>query len=388
VEPKRARLALADGRIFTGIAMGADGSVTAEVVFTTSMSGYQEILSDPSYSGQIVVMTASEIGNVGANRDDMESEGLRAAGLVVRSSRPRPSSWRATESLRELLHRQGVVAMEDVDTRALVLHIRDHGAQMAVLTTTDEDDDVLVRRAREAPGMSGRDLAKGAMTTATVDWTEGPHALQALGVRPQGLDFGVGYAGALPRPRIVALDFGMKRSILARLVEAGADVRVMPGTSSAEQVLEARPDGVFWSNGPGDPEPVSYGIETARKLAGRLPMFGICLGHQILGLAYGASSFKLKFGHRGGNQPVRGADGRVRITSQNHGFAIDPDSLVRGGKARPTEFNLNDQTLEAFEVPEDEVLAIQYHPEASPGPHDATDHFRRFVRLAAERRTQ
>ena len=378
---RNAALALADGRVFWGRSIGAEGTALGEVVFTTAMSGYQEVLSDPSFRGQIVTMTCAEIGNVGTNPDDMESERIQAAGLLVRSSRPVPSSWRSTESLRDHLKRTGIVALEGIDTRALVLHVRDKGAQMGVISSAP-DVEALVAQARAAPGMAGQDLAREAMCSSVFDWAEGPHALQTVGRKEQGLDLGP-IAGP-PRPRVVALDFGMKRSMLRRLIEAGASVEVLPGSASAEDILARKPDGIFWSNGPGDPEPVSYGIETARKLRGRVPMFGICLGFQVLGLAYGGKSFKLKFGHRGSNQPVRDRDGRVRITSQNHGFAIDPEGLSKSGVARPTEFNLNDQTLEGFDVLEDRVMAVQYHPEASPGPHDATDHFRRFVRMCAE----
>jgi carbamoyl-phosphate synthase small subunit len=376
--PRQILLALADGRTFAGRSVGAEGTAVGEVVFTTSMSGYQEVLSDPSYRGQIVTMTSAEIGNVGVNPEDLESERIQASGLVVRSARPWASNWRSRSPLRPFLVEQGVVAAEDVDTRALVLHLRSAGAQMGVLSTDVRDPDALVERARASGSMKGRELARETMCSEPFDWSESPGALQALGCDPQGLGQGP-QPGEEPRPLVVAMDFGMKRSILRRLVESGARVRVVPGDTSAEDVLAMKPDGVFLSNGPGDPEPISYGIETARKLVGRLPVFGICLGHQILGLAYGGHSFKLKFGHRGSNQPVRDETGRVRITSQNHGFAIDPDSLTARSAARPTEFSLNDQTLEAFEVPDDRVWAVQYHPEASPGPHDANLHFSRFL---------
>ncbi|MEM9112696.1 MAG: glutamine-hydrolyzing carbamoyl-phosphate synthase small subunit [Myxococcota bacterium] len=378
---RNAALVLADGRVFWGRSIGAEGTTVGEVVFTTAMSGYQEVLSDPSFKDQIVTMTCVEIGNVGTNPEDMESDGIQAAGLLVRSSRPIASSWRSTESLQDHLQSAGVVALEDVDTRALVLHIRTTGAQMGVISTLPKVE-AMAEAARSAPGMAGRDLAREAMCRSGFKWTEGPSPLQTVGQREQGLELGP--IGGPPPPRVVALDFGMKRSMLRRLVEAGASVEVLPGSASAEDVLSLKPDGVFWSNGPGDPEPVSYGIETARKLRGRLPMLGICLGHQVLALAYGGKSFKMKFGHRGSNHPVQDEQGRVRITSQNHGFAIDPDALAKGGVARPTEFNLNDQTLEGFVAVEDQLMAVQYHPEASPGPHDATDHFRRFVRMCAE----
>jgi carbamoyl-phosphate synthase small subunit len=368
-------LALADGQIFRGRSIGVSGQVAGEVVFTTSMSGYQEVLTDPSYRRQIVAMTCAEIGNVGTNEEDQESGRIQAVGLVVRSSRDCASNWRSSEGFRDYLKRHGLVALEDVDTRSLVLHTRTQGAQIGVIASDASNIDALVQAARKAPGMAGQDLAQEVSTRASYVWREAPSELQSLAEQVEGLD------PLAPKPSVVAYDLGMKRSILRRLVEVGLSVRVVPANTSAEDVLALKPDGVFFSNGPGDPEPCTYAVEAAKKLVGRLPVFGICLGHQILGIAYGGRSFKLKFGHRGSNQPVqRKGSHRVHITSQNHGFAIDTDSLTRGSsKAEVTELNLNDDTLEGFEVPSDRVWAVQYHPEASPGPHDASGHFRVFA---------
>jgi carbamoyl-phosphate synthase small subunit len=367
-----ATLVLADGRSFRGTSIGAVGTTVGEVVFTTGLSGYQEVLSDPSYADQIVTMTCSEIGNVGANALDMESDRVRAAGLIVRSSRPVTSSWRAEQSLRELLVAQNVVAIEGIDTRALVLHIRDRGAQMGALSSEIHDVDALCERARAAGSMAGRDLAQTVTCAEPYPFDEAPGELQSI--QP---------ATPARRPKVVVYDFGVKRSILRRLVERGAEVVVVPAKTSAEDVLALKPDGVLLSNGPGDPEPCTYAIEAARALRGKLPMMGICLGHQILALSYGGRSFKLKFGHRGSNQPVRDERSRrVMITSQNHGFAIDPESMKAEG-VELTEINLNDGTLAGFRVERDRVIAVQYHPESSPGPHDASDHFARFVELCA-----
>jgi len=367
----QAVLALADGRIFRGTSIGAAGTTVGEVVFTTGLSGYQEVLSDPSYSYQIVTMTCAEIGNVGVNAEDFESERIQASGLIVRSSRPVTSNYRAEKSLRECLREQNVVAIEGIDTRALVLHIRDKGAQMGVISDQVDDLDALVAQAKSAESMAGRDLAKVVTCKAPYGFDTEPSALQSV----EG-------AKATKTPRkVVVYDFGVKKSILRRLVEAGAELQVVPAKTSADEVLALKPDGVLFSNGPGDPEPCTYAIEAAKQLIGKTPIMGICLGFQILALAYGGRSYKLKFGHRGSNQPVRHeASGRVMITSQNHGFAIDPESLANSG-LELTEINLNDQTLSAFDSATDRVLAVQYHPEASPGPHDATDHFARFIRM-------
>ena len=375
-------LALADGRVFEGTSIGAEGTTVGEVVFTTGMSGYQEVLTDPSYARQIVTMTCAEIGNVGVNEEDFESDRIQAAGLITRSSRPVTSSWRAERSLRDQLLAERIVAVEDIDTRALVLHLRVQGAQMGVLSTsvatTQAGREALVAKAKAAGTMAGRDLAREVTCTARYAFSEAPGPLQALD-EPDG--DGVGRRGR--RPRVAVYDFGVKQSILRRLVEAGADVDVLPATTPAKDVLARSYDGIVFSNGPGDPEPCTYAIEAARGLIGRRPILGICLGHQILALAYGGRSFKLKFGHRGNNHPVRQeTSGRVMITSQNHGFAIDPSTLTDSA-VRVAEINLNDQTLEGFEVERDQVLAVQYHPEASPGPHDASDHFGRFMRMCA-----
>lgn len=328
-------LALADGRVFRGHSIGASGTTVGEVVFTTGLSGYQEVLSDPSYSYQIVTMTCAEIGNVGVNEEDFESSGYQAAGLIVRSSRPVTSNWRAEKSLHESLKAHGVVAIEGIDTRALVLHIRDRGAQMGVISTETEAVDELVEKANSAMSMAGRDLAKVVSCKAAYDFCQAPSSMQALLRAPE----------VSRRRKVVVYDFGVKKSILRRLVEAGADVHVVPAQTSADDVLALNPDGVLFSNGPGDPEPCSYAIAAARALIGKKPIMGICLGFQILALAYGGRAFKLKFGHRGSNQPVRHeASGRVMITSQNHGFAIDPESLS-SSSLDLTEFNLNDQTL-------------------------------------------
>lgn len=365
-------LALSDGTLFRGEAIGASGTRVGEVVFTTSHSGYQEVLSDPSYADQIVTMTVSEIGNVGVNREDLESDRIQASGMLVRSSLPTPSNWRAEEGLHDYLEREGVVALSGIDTRALVLHIRETGAQMGTISTDLSDVNGLLGKARDAGSMVGRDLARTVTTKAGYRFFEPPSALQ-----------GLSDLGEATRPvKVLVYDFGVKKSILRRLVERGAEVHVVPATTSAADALAARPHGVLFSNGPGDPEPCTYAIEAARGLMGKTPLMGICLGHQILGLAYGARTFKLKFGHRGSNQPVRHEpSGKVLITSQNHGFAIDPASFPANSGVELTEYNLNDGTLAGFEAKRDRVLAVQYHPEASPGPHDASDAFGRFIEL-------
>ncbi|HLY38416.1 MAG TPA: glutamine-hydrolyzing carbamoyl-phosphate synthase small subunit [Candidatus Binatia bacterium] len=371
-----ALLALADGTVFRGRAFGATAEAVGELVFNTSMTGYQEILTDPSYEGQLVAMTYPEIGNVGVNTEDVESRRPYVRGFVVREYREAPSSWRAEESLGAYLARHGIPAIEGIDTRALVRHLRDHGSQEAVLSSVDLDADRLVKKAKASPGLVGRDLVREVTCAEPYAWTQGPWKL------------GRGYvsAGEAAAERggrvfdVVAYDFGIKYNILRNLVGSGCRVRVVPAYTPAADVLAMRPDGAFLSNGPGDPDAVEGAPERVAAILGRVPVFGICLGHQILGLALGGKTYKLKFGHHGGNQPVKDlTTGKVEITAQNHGFAVDVDSMR--GKAEITHVNLNDKTCEGLVVKGQPTFSVQYHPEASPGPHDARYLFRRFVDL-------
>ena len=370
---REAILALADGRVFRGRAFGALGEVTGEMVFNTAMTGYQEILSDPSYKGQLVCMTYPEIGNVGINREDEESARVYVEGFIVREYVPRPSNWRSEMPLGEYLQLAGVPGIELIDTRALVRHIRTTGAQEAVLSSKNLDADELVAKAKASPGLVGRDLVKEVTCDQSYDW------------EIADWDITAGYRRAAPAelrdaPLVAALDYGIKRNILRRLVAAGFRVKVMPAKSTTEQVLAVNPDGVFLSNGPADPAAVLYAHETVRGLLDRKPIFGICLGHQILGLALSGKTYKLTFGHHGANHPVIDLrTNRVEITSQNHGFAVDPDSLQ--GKAELSHLNLNDKTVEGLRGKGLPFFSVQYHPEASPGPHDASYLFTRFRKL-------
>jgi carbamoyl-phosphate synthase small subunit len=361
-----ALLALEDGSVFRGEAFGARGTSTGEVCFNTAMTGYQEILTDPSYHGQIIAMTHPHIGNTGANDADPQSGRVWAAGFVVRTLSETHSSWRATGGLEASLIRNGIPAITAVDTRRLTRLLRTAGAMKGALSSDVGDPDDLVDIARAAPSLVGRDLAREVTSARPYTWT--------------AADVGAVDETATRRPRVAAFDFGIKRRILDRLVVEGCDVTVVPATTPADAVLAQAFDGVVLSNGPGDPEPVEYGVRAARALLGRVPIFGICLGHQILGLALGARTFKLPFGHRGANHPVRRAGvAHVEITAQNHGFAIERASL-EGTAAHVTHVNLNDGTVEGLAVP-DTAFGVQYHPEAGPGPHDSHYLFGEFAKL-------
>jgi carbamoyl-phosphate synthase small subunit len=366
-----AKLALEDGSVFAGRHFGGPGESFGEVVFNTSMTGYQEVLTDPSYKGQIVTMTYPLIGNYGINNEDQESCRPQVEGFIVRELARRPSNFRSRQSLDAYLAENGIVGLEGIDTRALVRRLRVRGAMMGVLSSADLGDASLLHKARTCPRLVGRDLARTVMPERAFHWTEGfntPFASQAV------------HAG-LRRHQVVALDFGMKWNILRCLTESGCDVTVVPGSTPAADVLALKPDGIFLSNGPGDPEPLTYAIDHLRTLVrSEKPIFGICLGHQLLGLALGAKTFKLKFGHRGANQPVLNrATGRVEITTQNHGFAVAAETLPADVEA--THVNLNDGTLEGFRHRKLPVFSVQYHPEAAAGPHDSSYLFAEFRKL-------
>ncbi|MDX1967555.1 MAG: glutamine-hydrolyzing carbamoyl-phosphate synthase small subunit [Planctomycetaceae bacterium] len=367
-----AKLVLEDGSIFTGTSFGAAGEVFGEVVFNTSMTGYQEILTDPSYCGQIVTMTCPQIGNYGVNPADVESGKLSMRGFIVRELCHVPSNFRSQKTLDAYLAEAGVVGLEGVDTRALTRKLRIRGAMTGVLSSVDLDNASLLRKVQNSPSIVGRDLVREVMPIANSEWSEGLTEYNDLALSE-------GFADTC-RKHVVAIDYGMKWNILRHLRHLGCRVTVVPGTATTEQILALQPDGVFLSNGPGDPRPLEYAINTIRGLLGQTPMFGICLGHQLMGLACGAEIYKLKFGHRGANQPVLNHQtGRVEITSQNHGFAIAAESLPE--HLEVTHINLNDRTVEGLRHKEFPAFCVQYHPEASAGPHDSDYLFQEFARL-------
>ncbi|MGB4592701.1 MAG: glutamine-hydrolyzing carbamoyl-phosphate synthase small subunit [Coriobacteriia bacterium] len=406
-EAARAVLALEDGTVFEGISCGATGEVFGEAVFNTSMAGYQEVFTDPSYAGQIVTMTSPHIGNYGVNAADMESRGVFASGFVMRECSQVASNWRSEENLRDFFTRNGVVAVEGIDTRRLTRHIREAGAMRAVLSTDDPDASSLVAKAKASPGLVGRDLVAEVAVRDRYTW--------GADVPPDcELPIDTGVLPVDPRFRVVAFDSGIKWNILRRLTEESCEVIVVPPTTSAAEALALEPDGIFFANGPGDPAAVTYLYSTLRDLLGAKPIFGICLGHQMLSLALGCDTYKLKYGHRGGNQPVKNlSTGRVEITSQNHGFCVDFASIgelvpehsggltidpadlgawvradvapvvrsERFGLVQLTHVNLNDMTVEGLRAMDQRAFSVQYHPEAAPGPHDAKYLFGSFARL-------
>lgn len=369
----KAILLLEDGTVFEGKAFGAKGQNCGEVVFNTSMTGYQEILTDPSYNEQIITMTYPLIGNYGTNKADAESRKIFAGGLIVKENCIYPSNWRNKNPLNDYLKKNNVVGLEGIDTRKLVRHIRTEGAMRGIISSTEFRITTLAKKLQAYPGLVGRDIVKDVTVKKPYNWNEGViNIFNNRPTRPEN------------KYRVVAFDFGIKHNILRLLCSHGCDVCVVPAGTSAKEVLSRKPDGVFLSNGPGDPAAVSYAIKTVKNLLGKLPIFGICLGHQILALAMGGRTYKLKFGHRGANHPVKNLQtGRIEVTTQNHGFCVDIDSL-KGKNVKLTHINLNDNTIEGIRCDKVSAFSVQYHPEASPGPHDSNYLFEVFIKLMAQ----
>ena len=390
----KALLVLSDGVVFEGEGFGSEGETIGEVVFNTSMTGYQEILTDASYNGQIVTMTYPQIGNYGLNGEDIESQGgIKAEGFIVKEVCEFPSNWRSQTSLIEYMKKSNIMGIQGIDTRALTRHLRTHGAQMGIISTVNSKPESLLEKVRKHPGISAVDLVKEVTTSKQYKWEEGvwKWQLAAAGIESSKLKIknSKDYASAtqlstsnsqLLTKKVIVYDFGIKFNILRNLVDAGFDVTVAPAQTPAEKVLEMNPDGIILSNGPGDPQTVTYAIESAKKLMGKKPIFGICLGHQILGLAMAGRTYKLKFGHHGGNHPVKDlSTGRVEITSQNHNYCVDINSLK--GKVKLTHKNLYDGTEEGMQHVELPVFSVQHHPEAGPGPNDSIHIFKRFTEM-------
>ena len=368
---KKAVLATEDGQVFEGLSFGSEGETFGEIVFNTALTGYQEIITDPSYNGQIVVMTYPEIGNYGINSEDLESKTPVSKGLVVKEYWPLPSNWRSEESLSSYMKKHKIVGIQGIDTRQLTKQIRTKGAQKSLISTTDFDKQSLLQRVRKSPGIVGRDLVTEVSCKESYRWSKGTENWTPATETKNKVK---------KRFNVVAYDFGIKTNILRRLTDLGCKLTVVPSHTDPNDILALNPDGIFLSNGPGDPEGVAYAIDNVKKLLGKKPIFGICLGHQIISLALGGKTYKLKFGHRGGNQPVKNLKtGKVEITSQNHSFAVDPDSLDK--TVEITHINLNDQTVEGLRHKEFPLMSVQYHPESSPGPHDSSYLFHDFIDL-------
>ena len=366
----KAILLLEDGSVFEGDSFGAIGQKCGEVVFNTSMTGYQEILTDPSYNEQIITMTYPLIGNYGTNKCDWESKKVFASGFIVKENCEYPSNWRNKDSLSDYLESNNVIGLEGIDTRKLVKHIRTQGAMKGIISSTELDNRKLKETLESYQGLIGRDIVKDVTSEKQYNWDKG--VIDVLNGKEQASE---------KKYKIIAFDFGIKHNILRLLCSHGCDVQVVPAATSSDEVLSQKPDGVFLSNGPGDPAPVTYAVETVKKLLGKVPIFGICLGHQILSLALGGKTYKLKFGHRGANHPVKNLKtGQIEITSQNHGFCVDMDSL-KNKDIELTHMNLNDNTVEGIQCKEHRAFSVQYHPEASPGPHDSSYLFAEFIKL-------